>query len=179
MFKTTRAGGTDWWWRHPASPPRGHGVIGLEKLQKSITSSLTQPFSPVPSLLSSCVNHNHYRQVFMRKWHHTALFNYSNTKVFRTWMGGGGREGALHTRRERGRVVKVQGQHFMVSFSVCEEIFVFFKTNIPGVKLRPQWPLSQSASHHTESLLTLHCCCCLQCNLQCRPGKMQINLQLS
>ena len=70
LFKTTRAhtggGGT------LGLPPRGHGVIGLEKLRKSITSSLTQPFS----VLVSCVNHNHYRHVFIRKWHHTALLNY-------------------------------------------------------------------------------------------------------
>lgn len=69
LFKTTRAhtggGGT------LGLPPRGHGVIGLEKLRKSITSSLTQPFS----VLVSCVNHNHYRHVFIRKWHHTALLN--------------------------------------------------------------------------------------------------------
>ena len=69
LFKTTRAlvaGLT------PLSPPRGHAVIGLEKLPKSITSSRTQPFS----LLFVCVNHNHYRHVFIRKWHHTALLNY-------------------------------------------------------------------------------------------------------
>ena len=41
--------------------------------------------------------------------------------------------GAPDNRRERGgRIVKVQGQHFMVSFSFCEEIFGFLKQTFRG-----------------------------------------------